>query len=270
MQSAFELTDDERIALMRIIQQSLGVQRHVDLFLWLQGEIQAFIPHDILIAAWGDFSLGLVHFDVTSALPGVRTVRIAGTGMTAFVRKLFNGWVQFNGNSFMLEMEHGFKVLEDGIAACPPSRALRDMKAAIVHGIKDERGRHDCLYICFSRTGFAQPKRQRHMVELLAPYLDTALRRIQHLPEQRPRVEPLFKLMPRSPEPCESLGLSMRELEIMEWVRKGKTNQEIGMILNISVFTVKNHLQRVFKKLDVLNRAQAVARTSQAALTERV
>jgi DNA-binding CsgD family transcriptional regulator len=45
----------------------------------------------------------------------------------------------------------------------------------------------------------------------------------------------------------------------MEWVGKGKTNPEIGMILNISPFTVKNHLQRIFKKLDVMNRAQAVA-----------
>jgi DNA-binding CsgD family transcriptional regulator len=45
----------------------------------------------------------------------------------------------------------------------------------------------------------------------------------------------------------------------MEWVGKGKTNSEIGMILNISPFTVKNHLQRIFKKLDVMNRAQAVA-----------
>ena len=44
----------------------------------------------------------------------------------------------------------------------------------------------------------------------------------------------------------------------MEWVMMGKTNQDIGMILNISAFTVKNHLQRIFKKLDVLNRAQAV------------
>ena len=44
----------------------------------------------------------------------------------------------------------------------------------------------------------------------------------------------------------------------MEWVRMGKTNQEIGMILNISAFTVKNHLQRIFKKLDAMNRAQAV------------
>jgi DNA-binding CsgD family transcriptional regulator len=32
------------------------------------------------------------------------------------------------------------------------------------------------------------------------------------------------------------------------------------MILNISAFTVKNHLQRIFKKLDVLNRAQAATK----------
>ena len=46
----------------------------------------------------------------------------------------------------------------------------------------------------------------------------------------------------------------------MDWVRLGKTNLEIGMILDISAFTVKNHMQRIFKKLDVLNRAQAVAK----------
>jgi DNA-binding CsgD family transcriptional regulator len=45
-------------------------------------------------------------------------------------------------------------------------------------------------------------------------------------------------------------------------VRNGKTNFEIGMILDISAFTVKNHLQRIFRKLDVVNRAQAVAKLS--------
>jgi DNA-binding CsgD family transcriptional regulator len=57
-------------------------------------------------------------------------------------------------------------------------------------------------------------------------------------------------------------ALSSREQEIMDWVKHGKTNYEIGMILDISAFTVKNHLQRIFKKLDVLNRAQAVAKLS--------
>lgn len=269
MPAAFDLSEVERIALMRIIQQSLGVKRHIDIFLWLNGDFQQFLPHEILVAAWGDFSLGLIHFDVISALPGVRTENLVGTGMTAFVRKLFNGWVQFNCKSFVLETADGFKVGEDGVG-CRPSAALAQMRTTLVHGIKDERGRHDCLYIVFSRDRFADSIRARRMMEMLSPYLDTSLRRIQHLPQQRPRVDPVLKLVPDIPEPLDTLGLSIREIEIMDWVRKGKTNQEIGMILNISVFTVKNHLQRVFRKLDVLNRAQAVARTSSQARIERV
>lgn len=54
--------------------------------------------------------------------------------------------------------------------------------------------------------------------------------------------------------------LSGREHEIMHWVGHGKTNHEIGMILGISQFTVKNHLQRIFRKIDVRNRAQAITR----------
>jgi len=47
---------------------------------------------------------------------------------------------------------------------------------------------------------------------------------------------------------------------VLYWVAKGKTNPEIAQILDISSFTVKNHMQRVFKKLDVSNRAQAVSK----------
>jgi len=45
----------------------------------------------------------------------------------------------------------------------------------------------------------------------------------------------------------------------MKWVRQGKTNYEIGAIMDISPFTVKNHLQKIFQKLNVNNRVQAVA-----------
>ncbi len=57
-------------------------------------------------------------------------------------------------------------------------------------------------------------------------------------------------------------ALSLRERQIMAWVAQGKTNPEIGCILRISEFTVKNHLKSIFSKLDVTNRAQAVARLS--------
>ena len=56
--------------------------------------------------------------------------------------------------------------------------------------------------------------------------------------------------------------LSARETEILRWVALGKTNPEIGSILGISVFTVKNHVQRILKKLDVTNRTHAVGKTN--------
>jgi DNA-binding CsgD family transcriptional regulator len=54
--------------------------------------------------------------------------------------------------------------------------------------------------------------------------------------------------------------LSKREVEIMQWLKIGKTNREIGCILDISPCTVKNHLQRIFKKLTVFNRTHAVTK----------
>jgi DNA-binding CsgD family transcriptional regulator len=55
-------------------------------------------------------------------------------------------------------------------------------------------------------------------------------------------------------------ALSERERQIMVWVALGKTNPEIGCILHISEFTVKNHMKSIFSKLDVTNRAQAVSK----------
>jgi len=53
--------------------------------------------------------------------------------------------------------------------------------------------------------------------------------------------------------------ISEREQEILKWVCFGKTNAEIAIILGISPNTVKNHLGRIFDKLGVRNRTQAVA-----------
>jgi len=55
-------------------------------------------------------------------------------------------------------------------------------------------------------------------------------------------------------------SLTRREGEILKWAFIGKTNAEIGMILNISEFTVKNHVQNVLRKLGASNRTHAVAK----------
>lgn len=49
-------------------------------------------------------------------------------------------------------------------------------------------------------------------------------------------------------------NLTSRELEILTFVRKGLTNEQIAKQLFITTATVKTHLQRVFKKMEVTNR----------------
>ena len=53
--------------------------------------------------------------------------------------------------------------------------------------------------------------------------------------------------------------LSPREKEVLRFVAKGQSNREIGMKCFISETTVKAHLRRISEKLDVKNRAEAVA-----------
>lgn len=55
--------------------------------------------------------------------------------------------------------------------------------------------------------------------------------------------------------------LTPREREILTWVAHGKTNREIAAALYLAPGTVRKHLDNVYAKLGVGNRAAAVART---------
>lgn|GEM_PF-216285 len=55
-------------------------------------------------------------------------------------------------------------------------------------------------------------------------------------------------------------NLTERETEILKWIQIGKSSWEISVILAVSERTVKFHLNNIYRKLDVHNRAQAVAR----------
>ena len=57
-----------------------------------------------------------------------------------------------------------------------------------------------------------------------------------------------------------ALALTTREAEVLLWISRGKSNREIGEILSISPRTVNKHLEQVFVKLGVENRAAAAAR----------
>ncbi|HEX5809278.1 MAG TPA: LuxR C-terminal-related transcriptional regulator [Anaerolineales bacterium] len=60
--------------------------------------------------------------------------------------------------------------------------------------------------------------------------------------------------------------LSQRELEVLHLLALGKTNQEIARQLIVSTGTIKAHTASIYRKLDVANRTEAVARARQFGL----
>ena len=58
----------------------------------------------------------------------------------------------------------------------------------------------------------------------------------------------------------QTLGLTLREAEVLACMCQGKTNKDIGAILRISARTVQKHLEHVFQKFGVETRTAAASR----------
>jgi len=67
---------------------------------------------------------------------------------------------------------------------------------------------------------------------------------------RRPKMEAMNRKTP---------VLSNREKEVLKWLKEGKRSWDISRILQISRHTVNFHIKNLFKKLNVINRTQAVS-----------
>ena len=60
------------------------------------------------------------------------------------------------------------------------------------------------------------------------------------------------------PSMARPLGLSLREAEIMTLIAEGHSNREIAARLVLAEKTVKNHVNRIYAKLEVRSRTAAI------------
>ncbi len=124
----------------------------------------------------------------------------------------------------------------------------RFFKKAAEHGLSD--GLAVPVYGPGGRAGF---------VGLTLPRKDTVM-----ADDRLPVIQGLAQLA--FTHYCELIGatqmvqikLSQRELDVIYWIAKGKSNVVIAEILDISAETVDSYVRRVFKKLDVSDRTSAV------------
>jgi len=251
--ATFELTADESQRFLRIISQSLRVQRHYELFQLLQGDVQYFIPHQVLVSAWGDFGAPQLKLDVISALPGVRTSRLQDCDVEDLLRELYVRWLGHARQPLLLDLAFaGWPVAS--ACRCPLHQSLRGMKAVLVHGIHNVRDGLDSLYVTASSDPILKSgngiARFHFLVDTIVCQVDAAFRRVAGLKRRG-------ELAPRQSGAGRP---STREIEILRWVSIGRTNAEIARLLSISPFTVKNHMKRILRKLGAANRTEAAAK----------
>lgn len=237
------------------IRSSYKIDKHVDFFVWLQGAVREVLPHDMLLACWGEFDekqkRAALNYDVASNISNVRTQLIidASKKIDVFMHHLHVLWMNNNQRWFVRNHLNTPNEM-DAIHANFPTE-LAQFNSLLVYGVSDVRGNNECLYVFFSQENTFNV--QDSVMGLVMPHIDSVLRKIQHL-------EPVEVIESLNMNAEVTVDLSDREQEILKWVRAGKTNQEIGDILFISQNTVKSHLKRIFNKLNVTTRAQAVGK----------
>ncbi|MDB5946918.1 MAG: putative transcriptional regulator EpsA, LuxR family [Ramlibacter sp.] len=259
MNAVSSLPPTDAAQYLKIASQGSGLCTHAELWRWLQGDVQSWLAHDVMLIGWGDFGAGQLRFDVVSSLPGVRSRNCAPALMSALIAYFRDCWVA--AQQAPCELDIGpCRTLLDDCARGWSNHSIANLKTALVHGTGDRSIHGERIFVALSERPSAG-NGAATALKLLVPFIDMALRRMppappRQVPCERRQTETLVM----------KLGaLSERERQIMVWVAMGKTNPEIGSILCISEFTVKNHMKSIFNKLVVTNRAQAVAKLTRMA-----
>jgi LuxR family maltose regulon positive regulatory protein len=104
----------------------------------------------------------------------------------------------------------------------------------------------------------------------ISPDYVTKLLKVFQREHQNNHHQPATMLVSSQPLATPSVSLieplSDRELEVLQFIAQGFTNQAVAEQLVIAVSTVKSHTNKIFAKLDVQNRTQAVARARELKL----
>lgn len=248
--SASFLDPMELEALGLILEYSLRIRSTHQFYCWTQGLLQNLIRHELLICALRKDDAAAFHVDSfsTNATQPALINGLFGQD-TSLVPRLIDAWEE---NGFQpICRDVGKTATDSGLA-----QELNRIGAGeiLAHGTHDCHGKPLSFFIFAGRPGNTgnRSSRQALFARLLIPSLHAAWVHTQ-------LARPAALAGPR-PHQGEHVLLTPREQDILGWIYRGKSNIEIGIILGISPFTVKNHVQKILRRLNVLNRAQAVGK----------
>ena len=242
----------DQVAMERIlyaIEESLQVMDRSRFNTWAQGALQGLLPHETLLCAYGDLASFRFSCKTFSAVAEHHKISYRLTDPAeGLLNSIIDTWLS-SGRKPLFYAAGTDAAVEDPTAA---KLRLLGFGYAMAHGAREIANSEGSFFLFLQMPDAPKPS-HGYFVDLLMPHLHMAVYRMLRAERESGMQEVAAKNV-----------LSGREEEVLRWVGQGKTNQEIGELLGISALTVKNHLQKILRKLRVSNRAQAVFKANLA------
>lgn len=210
---------------------------------------------------------------------GVDTIRVGVLEDDATTREILAGWFRRTSDIQMLWGNENVETALQSLAQVPCDVALADINLPGENGIEFVRRAkpaapntqfimvtvyedvdHIFAALAAGATGYLLKRTPRQ--DLLAAVRDAHAGASPMNGHIARKVVEAFRQVPQTTDQLASL--SPREAEILRLLAQGYLYKEIAAQLGISAFTVNNFIRRVYEKLHVHSRGQAVAKFSSA------
>lgn len=243
------LSGAEQEYLLRVIEAAVQVRDLGQLFLWTQGQLQSLLPHAVMVAMRFDADGALQRLEClnSNVLDAAAMTHLCDPEAGLAVRAARHWSATGLGQPSMAGPAPALR--QGALAGFQAELSAHGHGNVLLHGSGVLAGGAS-VFALFGLPDGPGP-RHAYFLELLLPFLHLALQRLGETEAGGGAARPLAPM---------ARALSLRECEILAWVREGKSNFEVGCILGISAMTVKNHLKRIYKTLGVSNRTHALSR----------
>jgi transcriptional regulator EpsA len=234
--------------VLHVLEESLKVYGRSQFYCWAQGALQGLLPHQLLLCIYGDLSSFRFKYNSFSCmLEDQKIVEKLADPVDGMLAGIIDTWLKSGRQPLCYSA--------GASESDPVTDRLRRIGCghALAHGARDISGNEGSFFLLLQMPDAPQ-SRHSYLLDLVMPHLHMALYRMLRESDFGTR------------DAAAQRVLSKREAEVLRWVGQGKTNHEIAWLLDLSPLTVKNHVQKILRKLGVSNRAQAVSKAHAAHL----